>query len=160
MMRFLLKRKKSTHSARRKIFRLIDTQRHEEAKQLIPEHFRHLPLSLCYASNLCPLLHFAVKHGACGIVEYLLDGGADIEMKDEIGFTPLFVAAREGQCIELLLEWRADVNARDSWGRTPLMYMARNGYRCQLLTKADVNARDNVCSSFLSFIYSLIAFSE
>ena len=58
------------------IFRLIEEKKFEEAKKLIPPQSRHLVLS----HNTMPLLHFAVKNGCVDIVNYLLDGGADIEL--------------------------------------------------------------------------------
>ena len=84
------------------IFELIADGKINEAKDLIPEDERHLPLSVHDALKLIPytgnwpLLHFAVYKRCYEIVKYLLRGGADPEWRQTrvlifiICLSPLF----------------------------------------------------------------------
>ncbi|MBI2823819.1 MAG: PQQ-binding-like beta-propeller repeat protein [Planctomycetia bacterium] len=65
----------------------------------------------------------AVRNGDAGAIKALLDQGADVNRKNEIGMTALLIACSKGQVdvIKLLVERGADVNARDGiWYQTPL----------------------------------------
>ena len=82
-------------------------------------------------------------------VEALLSEGADVNVKDGIGFTALFGAARSGhtETVKLLLAKGADPNVKlPTSGTTALMYAALNGHNdivVALLDKgADVNAKN------------------
>jgi ankyrin repeat protein len=61
------------------------------------------------------------------LTELLIEVGANLEMKDEDGETPLYFAARNGHvdCVEALLKdpsKKADINVQDTVnGYTPLM---------------------------------------
>jgi len=59
-------------------------------------------------------------------VRLLLDGGANIEARDEEGATPLMLAASHGQTetFMLLIERGAKINVRDKRGITPLIAAA------------------------------------
>ena len=52
-------------------------------------------------------------------MKLLLDAGADKEVKDEDGWTPLHVAARKGHTdiVKLLLDAGADKDVKDKDGR-------------------------------------------
>ena len=65
-------------------------------------------------------LHWAAAQALIGIVELLLDRGADINARDGAGFTPLFWAAEDGNVntVAFLLDKGADVNIRDYNGNT------------------------------------------
>lgn len=65
----------------RTICNLIELKDFERAKKLIPPTIRHLPF---YDDSGNPLLHFAVIHRCIAMVEYLLDGGAKIDVTDEV----------------------------------------------------------------------------
>ena len=67
-------------------------------------------------------IHTAAKKGDLARVQKELDGGADVNEKDENGVTPLHEAAWHGrkEIAELLLAKGADVNAKDDGGLTPL----------------------------------------
>ena len=124
-----MKRKK-TEVDLHKIAKLIYAKKFEEAKALIPPEDRHLPLWVdCLLAKPCgchpviytgPLLHFATR--SRDILEYLLDGGADINLKDKYEYTPLHTAVCDNreECCELLLNRGADIEIRSHWGSTPL----------------------------------------
>jgi ankyrin repeat/SAM/basic leucine zipper domain-containing protein 1 len=57
-------------------------------------------------------------------VQLLLDFGADVNMKQRNGVTPLMIACKEGseKIVEELIKRNADINAQDFMGWTPLMW--------------------------------------
>uniref|UniRef100_A0A8C5THP5 Ankyrin repeat domain-containing protein 7 n=1 Tax=Malurus cyaneus samueli TaxID=2593467 RepID=A0A8C5THP5_9PASS len=67
----------------------------------------------------------------------VLEHGADINAKNELGYTPLTTAITENHddMVELLLQKGADVNAQDNVSRTPLTVAAasENNTAVQLL---------------------------
>jgi ankyrin repeat protein/beta-lactamase regulating signal transducer with metallopeptidase domain len=93
-------------------------------------------------------LHEAVIAGNVEQVKSLIDKGADINTKNEVGRTPLHEAAYYSQreVAKVLIAKGANVNATDSSGKTPLYEGVRGTrYVCELLIAngARVNARDN-----------------
>jgi len=68
-------------------------------------------------------LHIVVKRGDMTYLRFLLAKGADPNMKDEKGTTPLLLAATAGatEMIQLLLAQGANVNLGNSSGETPLI---------------------------------------
>ena len=68
--------------------------------------------------------HFimACQNGHEAIVSLLLEKGADVNAKNNDGWTPLHWASENGHeaIVSLLLEKGADVNAKDNDGETPL----------------------------------------
>jgi len=95
-------------------------------------------------------LHQAAAKGDLKKVRKLVEEGADVNARDNIGYTPLHYAASYGHLdvARLLLEEGADVNARDNAGWTPLHWAAAYGHvdvaRLLVERGADVNARDNI----------------
>ena len=87
-------------------------------------------------------LQMAIEHRMLSEVAQLLQLGADANVADDKGMTPLHVAAqidRDGQMTKLLLDVGADVNAADDDGITPLHIAAqvdRDGQRTKLLLDA------------------------
>jgi len=79
-------------------------------------------------------IHDAAKSGDFETVKEHLEGGADVNVKNEGGFTPLHYAALHGhkngfillhghkKTVELLLAKGADVNVKSKFGETPLDY--------------------------------------
>src|SRR5262245_57543178 len=64
-----------------------------------------------------------VRNGEPAPVKELLEKGGDVDAKNEIGITALWIAAGKDNrdLIELLIKHGADVNARDGiWYQTPL----------------------------------------
>ncbi|KAJ8979231.1 hypothetical protein NQ317_019083 [Molorchus minor] len=74
-------------------------------------------------------LHTAVGKTAtsCDIIELLINYGANINKKDQYGYTPLHVAAlmQLSQCVEILIRNGADVTTKSKCGMTPLGIIKR-----------------------------------
>ena len=88
----------------------------------------------------------------------LIEAGADVNLRNRFGTTPLFMASQNGHTgvVKLLLANKADVNAAlKTDGRTPLFMASQNGHtwvvKLLLANKADVNVArktDDVTSLF------------
>ncbi|KAF5585412.1 ankyrin 3 [Fusarium pseudoanthophilum] len=80
---------------------------------------------------------------------FLIANGADIEARDEAGWTPLCLAAANGDTttVSILLQKGADVENCSKIGQAPLMYAAEVGsedcMRLLISGGANVNAKDN-----------------
>jgi ankyrin repeat protein len=72
-----------------------------------------------------PLMQ-AVLYGDTGSTRFLLDNGADPNIRNEAGATALMWAVDDIEKTRLLLDHGADVNARSDDGRTPLLIAAGN----------------------------------
>ena len=83
-------------------------------------------------------LNIAAGEGFVSTVELLLSEGANVSTKDNEGFTPLLIAAKNGHakvCELLLGTDKADVKETGPHGYTPLLAAASNGHTevCELL---------------------------
>jgi len=93
-------------------------------------------------------IHSAAGGGDIEAVKKFLATGADVNVKDKRGFTPLHWASISGhkEAVELLINNGADVNAIKGGGGTPLSYAASWGHEeiVELLIAngADVNVKD------------------
>ena len=68
-------------------------------------------------------LHWVAQRGLTNGVACLLANGADPNVTDDKGRTPMHIIAQKGvgkNQIELLIEHGGDINSRDADGRTPL----------------------------------------
>lgn len=101
----------------------------------------------------CTSLHTAAREGNTDAVRALLDHGANLEERDEMGFTPLHRAAAKGNVniVRLLLDRGAEINARDKEQQTPLFVAAMTGktemVRFLVEKGADVDVRDKESES-------------
>jgi ankyrin repeat protein len=81
-----------------------------------------------YYNNI-PGMHVAATNGNLQIAAILIKAGADINLRDKIGSTPLDDAAEHGrlEMLKLLLDVGAIVDAENKNGMTPLMFAAKSG---------------------------------
>ncbi len=80
-------------------------------------------------SNAMAALHVAAHHDQLAVAQYLLDTGADPNIANRYGVTPLMLASANGDnsFVSLLLKAGADPNKTSPEGETPLMLAARAG---------------------------------
>ena len=113
------------------------------------------PVSLDISENTP--LHLAAWRNNPEVVALLLDRGADVEARNEIGSTPLHFAAvrNKPEAIALLLDGGADIDARDEYGGVPLHFATRNNKPevvALLLDRgADAEVRDDYDSTPLDY---------
>ena len=90
----------------------------------------------------------AIKKGDIEAVRKHLDAGADVNTKDEDGYTLLTVAVAYGskEIVELLISKSVDVNAKNDGGSTPLNIATASGHKeiveLLIFNGVDVNAFD------------------
>ncbi|KAI8498597.1 Unconventional myosin-XVI [Branchiostoma belcheri] len=93
-------------------------------------------------------LHLASWNGQTGVVELLIQHGANLEARDKNGWTTLHLACRYGHTgiVELLIQHGADMEARTKLGSTALHLASGYGQTgvVELLIQhgADIEARD------------------
>jgi ankyrin repeat protein len=80
-------------------------------------------------------LRLAVRAGDLPVVQALLDGGADVNAKDEVGTTCLMHAVLNAHVgvVKLLLSKGADANARNKKGATALLWALHDPNKVKLL---------------------------
>ena len=88
-------------------------------------------------------LHVAVTEGNevnLEMCELLIEGGADVNLQDNSGNTPLILAILEFdlEMCEILIESNADVNLQNNRGDTPLHIAARNSEYLPILDIIDL----------------------
>ena len=72
----------------------------------------------------------ASKSGNLEVVKVLLKSGADVNVKDNWGWTPLMWECSYGhlEVVKFLLKNGADVNVKSNYGSTPLVAACRYGH--------------------------------
>ena len=95
-------------------------------------------------------LHIVVKRGDSTYLRYLLQKGADANLRDGQGITPMLLAVRTGQSemIPILAAARGNPNLGDKAGVTPLI-LATQGRKIEMVrlllaAKADPDQVDHV----------------
>ncbi len=80
-------------------------------------------------SNAMAALHVAAYHDQLAVAQYLLDTGADPNIANRYGVTPLMLASANGDdaFVSLLLKAGADPNKTSLEGEAPIMLAARTG---------------------------------
>ncbi len=78
-----------------------------------------------------PALIFAIRNDQAAVVELLLDRGADVNARDEHGYTPLIGTIEYGslKMVKLLVARGADVNQAMRGGSTPLIVASACKFR-------------------------------
>ena len=71
-------------------------------------------------------LHWAAIGGQPDCISALISHGADPNVKDGYGYTPVVYATRHSDALRVLLKAGGDPNVADAYGVTPLMRAARN----------------------------------
>lgn len=108
-----------------------------------------------------PFLIFAVKRKKPDMIKFLLDYGADVNIKDVWGATSLHYAVWNcpTKISAILLSGGADVNSRDAHGYTPFytVLIKRNRKLTNLLAAAgaDPNIKDKDGNNAINLISSL-----
>jgi ankyrin repeat protein len=83
------------------------------------------------------------------MTEFLIENGADVDLKNEKGWSALSLACREGSAktVKVLIDHGADLESRTPEGCTPLMSAAQRGsepvIRLLVEAGANVHAKDN-----------------
>jgi ankyrin repeat protein len=80
-------------------------------------------------------LLIASQRGHYDVVKCLLRNGADINLRDEGGLSPLFEASYHGHfdVVKWLLSTSADINLRSNFGQSPLIAASQRGHCDALL---------------------------
>lgn len=80
------------------------------------------------------------------VIETILKFGANVDDRDNNGYTPLTLAVirERKKIVKTLLAAGADVNARSCHGQTPIMYVSQNGSAEMLRTLLDAGADPNM----------------
>jgi ankyrin repeat protein len=77
-----------------------------------------------------PILHEAVRSGSAELVNLFLEAGAEVNAANDIGETPLHLAAQDDKNLELvrvLIQSGADINAKGLFDETALGVAQRSG---------------------------------
>jgi len=120
---------------------------HDVARFLIVEHSQDVNAQVTFWKDTP--LHVASSGSYMEVVRVLLEFGADLEVKDLDGRTPLLRMSGRGdmELTRILLEHGADTEARDKHGHTPLLQTSERGHvdlaRVLLEHGADTEARDD-----------------
>jgi ankyrin repeat protein len=88
-------------------------------------------------------MFYAAIKGHSAVLKLLLDSGADVDLRDSYGMTPLsYMACCGGQedIMQLLLESGAKADSTDDGGQTPLSHASEKGHKdlVRLLLRQDV----------------------
>jgi len=126
-------------------------------KDLTPNTMATLPIKVAADAESAEFVNL------CGVgtlqqIEAAIKEGADVNVKNNNGDTPLIMVAEKGnpEAIDMLIQAGADVNAKNSLGYTALMVAARNNenpevFDALIKAGADVNAKESFNNTALLF---------
>ena len=78
-----------------------------------------------------------------GTFELLVAAGANVNLKNDQGQTPIFSACWDDRAVALLARAGADLNAKDKFGQTPLMHCVTSDFaRAMIAAGADLFVRN------------------
>lgn len=123
------------------------------------EAYKNVENSNIQNPNGDTILTYAILLKKYPIIASVLAKGADPDLPNKLGYTPVNIAIEllDAKSLELLADNKADLNYVDAFGRTYLMHAARVGFlpAVELLVAkgADVNAMDNDGFTALSIAY-------
>lgn len=102
---------------------------HEKLCRLLISRGAEVNVPASNGFNVFPI-HSAVSARSFAITEMLLEAGAEVNVKQQAGFTALHAAAQLGEIeiIILLLEHGAEVNTRMEGGKLPADLAAEKGF--------------------------------
>ena len=121
----------------------------ETLKKLVPSKVNPNAKRISEANHCHSLLMCAAAHGSEECAKYLLESGANVDMKNFSGFTALHWAAftNKVETLDTLIRFGADVEERTSDGKTAVHIAAYKGNRefIEAIVKkgADINAVDS-----------------
>lgn len=98
----------------------------------------HEQLASANSLKLGGFLLDALKNGDSRAATQWIDAGADLNVKDENGNTPLHFAVDDPDIAEILIAKGANVNAVNKDGNSPLAYVFKN-YMMDVYLKAGIN---------------------
>ena len=120
----------------------------EALKKLVPSDVNPNSKRILESNHCHSLLMSAAAHGADDCAKYLLECGADVNLKNFAGFTALHWAAftNRVETLDTLIKFGADLEERTADGKTAVHIAAYKGNRefIENLLKrgADINAVD------------------
>ena len=101
-------------------------------------------------SNLRTPLHLAAERGELAVLRLLIEGGAELDPRDEMDRTPLHFASEHGdpEILRFLIDHGANPDAQSKDQETPLFLASRKGKleaaRLLLERGADINSQDSL----------------
>ncbi len=105
-----------------------------------PQIVEQAKLESCVSGRHRGLLCDALGKGDFSFIKLLIDAGADVNVKDGYGRTPLFYALGDISLVKLLIEAGADIDSRSKRGRTAIEY----GLRLSTLDHFSFEEKENI----------------
>lgn len=133
----------------------------DELKQLVPAIVSPNASTHNPNNHVHTLLMCAAAHGAEKCAEYLLENGADVNLKNFDGHSALHWAAYAGrtETLPLLLAHNADIEARTVDGRTPFHIAAFRGHIqfIEEFMKANPEINEIACNGWTALHFAVIS---
>lgn len=154
--RELPKLKASEQDVAEAFFMLNDKSKIHYYRGLVDRSFDKINTKEYYGNTM---LMIAVYNRDFRTIMYLINSGANLDIRNDFGISPLHIAAINNNEIALtaLLDAGADSNITDFDGSTPIMYAALTGnvYLLKRLVEhnADIMITNNACADVLDFAY-------